>query len=128
MSTFFEGEKKKGSCLEVKFWSLYPSSLENTWEISLPAAGRLKELVFAFRIQKGRTTHCSPDSLIVGETLSTRRGLENPGLRVGVSGGGGQRVLAPTLHPPFPLPPSPPPPRDSLLFTLGRLQLLFLNV
>ena len=57
MSTFFEGEKK-GSCLEVKSWSLYPS-LENTRELSLPTAGPLKELAFALRIQKGRPS-CSP--------------------------------------------------------------------
>lgn len=58
MSTFFE-RKKKGSCLEVKSWSLYPSSVQNTWELSLPTARPLKELAFAFRIQKGRSS-CYP--------------------------------------------------------------------
>ena len=101
MSTFFEGGKK-GSCLEVKFWSLYPASLENTWEISLPTAGPLKQLVFAFRILKGRPTDCSP---IVGEALSSRSGLENTGLCVGVWGlksvclGAHCPPPAPSLHP-----------------------------
>ena len=103
MSTFFEGGKK-GSCLEVKFWSLYPASLENTWEISLPTAGPLKQLVFAFRILKGRPTDCS---LIVGEALSSRSGLENTGLCVGVWG---LRSVCLGAHcpPPRPLPPSLP--------------------
>lgn len=116
---------EKGSCLEVKFWSLYPASLENTWEISLPTAGPLKQLVLAFRILKGRPTNCS---LIADEALSSRRGLENTGLCVGVWG---LRSVCLGAHCPPPTAPSLrpfPTTRDSLLFTLGRLQLLFLNV
>lgn len=37
----FLWREKKGSWLEVKFWSLYPS-LENTWDFSLPTCRTLK--------------------------------------------------------------------------------------
>lgn len=120
----FLWRKKKGSCLEVKFWSLYPS-LENTWELSLPTAGPLKELAFAFRIQK-----CKPPlvPLTVRETLSARRGLESIGLRVGVPQGLRSVCLGAFFPPPSTLPSALPHTKDSLLFTLGRLQLLFLNI
>lgn len=103
MSTFFEGGKK-GSCLEVKFWSLYPASLENTWEISLPTTGPLKQLVFAFRILKGRPTDCSP---IADEALSSRRGLENSGL-CWYLGAEVSTSWRPRCTPHRPLPPSLP--------------------
>lgn len=55
MSTFFEGEKEGGGrpCLEVKFWSLYPSSLQqNSWELSLPTAGPLKKACLCLQNSK----------------------------------------------------------------------------